>query len=427
MRKGFTLIELLVVIAIIAILAAILFPVFAKAREKARQTACLNNQHQLSTAILLYSQDHDETLPDGGGVWGAIGMDRAVLICPTAGTKQPIGYAYNTVNCSNAALGAVIDPSGGSDLGRVWLTADADTSGNFDYRHSGNVIASFGDGHVEQRSCVLTWSPSAPIDIAATGTGTCSNATSNTAANMLDTNVASQFDTAAANGVIWAAVTWSSPKTFTTIDFCQCAGYVVNSYLLQVARPGVGTPNGASDSDWVTVATYAGVGSNGAAEVKAANPDGWRAAGVRIRVTDFSNISDLKMRPRELWVFNNAYYDVAAKATATDTWAGTDTTLTDQQFNGQSYTATLPATVTLNWTSAQTITGVELFGGSGAHELITGYTITYPGCPSPITVAGNANWQTNNTFPTPVTTSQITVTVTAGGGSNFRCSEIMAY
>jgi prepilin-type N-terminal cleavage/methylation domain-containing protein/prepilin-type processing-associated H-X9-DG protein len=61
--RGFTLIELLVVIAIIAILAAILFPVFAMAREKARQSSCLSNEKQLALAILSYAQDYDERLP----------------------------------------------------------------------------------------------------------------------------------------------------------------------------------------------------------------------------------------------------------------------------------------------------------------------------------------------------------------------------
>ena len=63
MKRGFTLIELLVVIAIIAILAAILFPVFARAREKARQTSCLNNQKQWALAWQMYVQDFDENIP----------------------------------------------------------------------------------------------------------------------------------------------------------------------------------------------------------------------------------------------------------------------------------------------------------------------------------------------------------------------------
>jgi len=65
-RSGFTLIELLVVIAIIAILAAILFPVFAKAREKARQTSCLSNIKQILLAALAYTTDYDERLPHWG-------------------------------------------------------------------------------------------------------------------------------------------------------------------------------------------------------------------------------------------------------------------------------------------------------------------------------------------------------------------------
>ncbi len=63
--KGFTLIELLVVIAIIAILAAILFPVFARAREKARTASCLNNVKELTLGIMMYVQDYDETYPAG--------------------------------------------------------------------------------------------------------------------------------------------------------------------------------------------------------------------------------------------------------------------------------------------------------------------------------------------------------------------------
>ena len=67
-RKGFTLIELLVVIAIIAILAAILFPVFARAREKARSSSCLSNLKQIGLAALQYSQDYDEFFP-AWGTW----------------------------------------------------------------------------------------------------------------------------------------------------------------------------------------------------------------------------------------------------------------------------------------------------------------------------------------------------------------------
>src|SRR6476661_3585247 len=73
-KRAFTLIELLVVIAIIALLAAILFPVFARARENARRSSCINNLKQLGLGLQQYTQDYDEMLPAGNsaanGFWG---------------------------------------------------------------------------------------------------------------------------------------------------------------------------------------------------------------------------------------------------------------------------------------------------------------------------------------------------------------------
>ena len=81
-KRGFTLIELLVVIAIIAILAAILFPVFASAREKARQSTCTNNEKQIGLGILQYMQDFDETFPFGQNAWGKVGGALALGAMP---------------------------------------------------------------------------------------------------------------------------------------------------------------------------------------------------------------------------------------------------------------------------------------------------------------------------------------------------------
>ena len=95
MRKGFTLIELLVVIAIIAILAAILFPVFAKAREKARQTSCLSNVKQIVLGELMYAQDYDEKLP--GGLFGWVAGNVCTGNMAASGTQytwRPAVYPY---------------------------------------------------------------------------------------------------------------------------------------------------------------------------------------------------------------------------------------------------------------------------------------------------------------------------------------------
>lgn len=105
-RKGFTLIELLVVIAIIAILAAILFPVFAKAREKARQASCVSNVKQLALASLMYAADYDQTYPPLFAVNGGT-PPGGEMIGTGAWAWQQLLYSYtkNTriMNCPSGA------------------------------------------------------------------------------------------------------------------------------------------------------------------------------------------------------------------------------------------------------------------------------------------------------------------------------------
>src|SRR5688572_8595257 len=90
-KRGFTLIELLVVIAIIAILAAILFPVFAQAREKGRAISCLSNMKQLAFAVAQYSQDYDDFVPIGKT------EERASFRRPDGQLVNTTGYWWLTI------------------------------------------------------------------------------------------------------------------------------------------------------------------------------------------------------------------------------------------------------------------------------------------------------------------------------------------
>jgi prepilin-type N-terminal cleavage/methylation domain-containing protein/prepilin-type processing-associated H-X9-DG protein len=137
-RRGFTLIELLVVIAIIAILAAILFPVFAKAREKARQSSCLSNLKQIGIGLLAYAQDYDETFPalsgaayyaddhltnglggfgwDGGSI---VYHDWAVVIMPYIKNTQIFQCPSTQYNCYGCSYGM---PQNGVSTSNTFIT-----------------------------------------------------------------------------------------------------------------------------------------------------------------------------------------------------------------------------------------------------------------------------------------------------------------
>jgi prepilin-type N-terminal cleavage/methylation domain-containing protein len=128
--RGFTLIELLVVIAIIAILAAILFPVFAQAREKARQASCLSNERQMGLASLMYSQDYDETIlpwiTPTGQPRDTARRDRLTWVH----LLQPYVKNGNPDRIDNLPVGAQIPPKGiflcpSFSPDRFWASANA--------------------------------------------------------------------------------------------------------------------------------------------------------------------------------------------------------------------------------------------------------------------------------------------------------------
>ena len=174
-RKGFTLIELLVVIAIIAILAAILFPVFAKAREKARQSSCTSNVKQIALAMLQYAQDYDETFirrtySDHATDHTIIGNPRTPLApyiksdqiwkCPSRTTTTAYWQPTWTENKSMAQIDKVSEQILMSE-GTYWLdtfwkpnsyptgtTADGRLQ-SMTPKHNEGVVFGFIDGHVK--------------------------------------------------------------------------------------------------------------------------------------------------------------------------------------------------------------------------------------------------------------------------------------
>jgi len=156
-HQGFTLIELLVVIAIIAILAAILFPVFAKVRDKARQVVCVNNQKQVSMGFQMYAQDYEETLPYARNyctgtpandytqllsgyvmkTYGADAQRQAILwSCPNDHTPRNSFSGSNTPNTYAAAFGWDLN----TDKSKAWTWDQPCDGGKF---FPGRALAEF--------------------------------------------------------------------------------------------------------------------------------------------------------------------------------------------------------------------------------------------------------------------------------------------
>lgn len=169
MKKGFTLIELLVVIAIIAILAAILFPVFARAREKARQTSCLSNVKQLALGAMMYVQDYDEIMfARCSGSW--TDTVNRVIWCPRVGYPSLLdpyikntqigrcpsvpdrnGYGYNII-LGNVAMAKINRPA------EKVLFGD-DTFGSFTYYRPSQGVNSWGANFVTPEGTSSTSTP----------------------------------------------------------------------------------------------------------------------------------------------------------------------------------------------------------------------------------------------------------------------------
>lgn len=165
-RKGFTLIELLVVIAIIAILAAILFPVFARARENARRSSCQSNLKQIDLGMFMYKQDYDEKWIAYGGDFATSSTVSASYHAGWADALQPYLKSTQIFQCPSESGG--VGPTSTSGL-----TPDPTADGYSDYWYNG-AASTASDASFNQPTATVVLG-----DGAASGSGTAHNTSHN--------------------------------------------------------------------------------------------------------------------------------------------------------------------------------------------------------------------------------------------------------
>lgn len=142
--------EWAVVCCVMAIVAAIIFPTFAKSREKARQSSCMNNVRQITLATQVWQQDHNQQFPEASTFWSDLAFPPISALCPTYGLNKGNGYGYNTA-LSQRTL-EELEPKQPQE---VLVIADSKTpdhllhsNEDLDYRHYGAATVGYADGHV---------------------------------------------------------------------------------------------------------------------------------------------------------------------------------------------------------------------------------------------------------------------------------------
>lgn len=287
-KRGFTLIELLVVIAIIAILASILFPIFAKAREQARKITCTSNVKQLATAFVMYAQDNNQQFPgtDGGVTWVSrvapyVGGSQQMFACPSDTSKDTGGVSYgisglmlrkdgsgvkDAAVTSSSEVGVVADatPTETYPNGRVLLGGALEQSSvngcEPAMRHSKGCVVGFADGHAKYYASNNGWNAK---DIS---NGAVRALISVAPLGLMDNPVGGMANTTGTAPAVALSGTVTVGGEYAAAPFLMAAALIGGNYYTKgFLGQGYTTGRPATDYTWGTVSGSGGPATTGIA------------------------------------------------------------------------------------------------------------------------------------------------------------------